>query len=58
MATTEPTVLPVAVGKDESRRPGFARALALFFAAEFPRIVFAGNSSHCIKTAADKGHDF
>src|SRR5215217_6970577 len=24
---------------------------------EFPRIVFGGNSPHCIKTEADKGHD-
>jgi hypothetical protein len=31
----------------------------LFFVpSEFPRIVFAGNSSHCIKTAASEGQDY
>ena len=27
-------------------------------APEFPRIVFAGNSSQCIKTAANEGRDY
>src|SRR5215211_254340 len=31
-------------------------APALFMPSEFPRIVFAGNSSHCIKTGVIEGH--
>jgi len=33
-------------------------APTLFMLAEFPRTLFAGNSSHCIKTEATEGHDY
>src|SRR5829696_1337889 len=33
-------------------------SLGSFHAFEFPRIVFAGNSSRCIKTAVFEGHSY
>ena len=36
---------------------GFNLVSARFMPSEFPRMEFGGNSPHCIKTEADKGHD-
>src|SRR5215208_7912134 len=40
----------------KNKKPGLLFSTHLTF--EFPRIVFAGNSSQCIKTEADEEHDY
>ena len=53
----ERITVPGCFSRAGSRAPALFPSSFALLASEFPRIVFAGNSSRCIKKYANKGYD-